>query len=152
MVVVASDNVVSALKSLEELFLELTNVKAVEYAQQFPESVSGEDWVSASENDVHIFLDVRRDEGLLGEGLMRDLARRVQSLRKELGYVPTDVLDAVHIAELDDESMGLLTPYLKEMEELVRAKKVYLHSSCSELDAKWHEHKLDDKKVSVAIH
>jgi isoleucyl-tRNA synthetase len=152
MVVVASDNIVSALKNLEELFLELTNVKAVEYAQQVPESVSGEDWVSASENDVHIFLDVRRDEGLLGEGLMRDLARRVQSLRKELGYMPTHVLDAVHIAELDDESMGLLTPYLKEMEELVRAKKVYLHSSCSELDAKWHEHKLDNKKVSVAIH
>ncbi|NWG11521.1 isoleucine--tRNA ligase [Candidatus Bathyarchaeota archaeon] len=152
MVVVASDKVVNTLKSAKELFLELTNVKAVEYAQQAPESVSGEDWTSASEDNTSIFLDVRRDEGLLGEGLMRDLARRVQSLRKELGYMPTDVLEAVHIAELDDESIRLFKPYLNEMEELVRTKKVYLHSSCNELDTKWHEHQLDDKKIFVAIH
>jgi isoleucyl-tRNA synthetase len=82
---------------------------------------------------------------------MRDLARRVQALRKELGYVPTDVLDAVHIAELDDESMELLESYLQEMAELVRAKKVYLHSSHN-LQAKWHEYQIDDKKIYVAIH
>jgi isoleucyl-tRNA synthetase len=96
-------------------------------------------------------LDVHRDENLLGEGLMRDLARRVQSLRKELGYVPTDVLEAVHIAEVDDESIRLLRPYLKIMEELVRAKNVYLHGSREEVKAKWHDHQLDDKKIYIAI-
>jgi isoleucyl-tRNA synthetase len=96
-------------------------------------------------------LDVHRDENLLGEGLMRDLARRVQSLRKELGYVPTDVLEAVHIAELDDESIRLLKTYLKMMEELVRSKNVYLHGSREEVKAKWHEHQLDDKKIYIAI-
>jgi valyl-tRNA synthetase len=151
MVIVAPDKVRNALKSAEELFLELANVKAVEFARQAPESVSGEGWVSVSEDDARVFLDVHRDEGLLGEGLMRDLARRVQSLRKELGYVPTDVLEAVHIAELDEESIRLLKPYLKNMEELVRAKKVYLHSSQKELDAKWHEHQLDDRRIFVAI-
>ena len=83
---------------------------------------------------------------------MRDLARRVQALRKELGYVPTNVLDAVHIAELDDESMGLLEFYLEEMAELVRAEKVYLHSTRSEVEAEWHEYQVDDRKVYVAIH
>jgi len=82
---------------------------------------------------------------------MRDLARRVQSLRKELGYVPTDILDAVHIAELEDESIRLLKPYLKEMEELVRARSVCLHGRREGADAKWHEYQLDDKKVYVAI-
>jgi isoleucyl-tRNA synthetase len=152
MVVVASNNVVSALKSLQELFLELANIKTLQYAQQAPESVSGGDWVSASDDSAQVFLDVRRDEGLLGEGIMRDLARRVQSLRKELGYMPTDVLEAVHIAELDKDSIRLLTPFLMEMKGLVRAEKVYLHSSRDELDAKWHEHQLDDKKIFVAIH
>ncbi len=82
---------------------------------------------------------------------MRDLARRVQSLRKELGYVPTDVLDAVYIAELEDESIRLLKPYLKEMKELVRAQNVYLQSKREEVGAKWHEYQLDDKKVYIAI-
>ena len=54
---------------------------------------------------------------------MRDLARRVQALRKEMGFVPTEVLESVHIAELDAESMGLLQPYLEEMAGLVRATK-----------------------------
>ena len=56
---------------------------------------------------------------------MRDLARRVQALRKEMGLVPTEVLESVHIAELDAESMGLLQPYLEEMAGLVRAQKMY---------------------------
>jgi isoleucyl-tRNA synthetase len=94
----------------------------------------------------------QRDETLLGEGLMRDLARRVQALRKELGYMPTDVLEAVHIAELDDESIGLLEPYLEDMAELVRAKKVYLHGSRGELEAEWHESELDGKKICINIH
>jgi isoleucyl-tRNA synthetase len=151
-IVVAPEKVSKTLKGVESLFLELTNVKATEYAQEVPEYVAGENWVSASEGEVYVFVSGHRDEKLLGEGLMRDLARRVQALRKELGYVPTDFLDAVHIAELDDESIGLLEFYLQEMAELVRAKKVYLHSSRGEVKAEWHESELDGKKIYVNIH
>ncbi len=150
-VVVASEKVCKTLKNVEELFLELANVKTAEYLQEAPEYTSTEGWVSASEDNTQVFLDVHRDEGLLGEGLMRDLARRVQSLRKELGYMPTDVLEAVHIAELEDESIRLLKPYLKEMEELVRTKNVCLHERSEEVEAKWHEYQLDDKKIRIAI-
>jgi len=73
-------------------------------------------------------------------------------LRKELGYMPTDVLDAVHIAELDEESMGLLQSYLEEMAGLVRTKRVYLHSSRDEIEAEWHESELDGKKIFISIH
>jgi isoleucyl-tRNA synthetase len=151
-IVVTPEKVSRTLRKVETLFLELTNVKAVEYAQQVPEYVAGENWVSASEGEVNVFVSGQRDEKLLGEGLMRDLARRVQALRKELGYVPTDVLDAVHVAELDNESMGLLGSYLQEMAELVRAKKVYLHGSRGEVKAEWHESELDGKKIYVYIH
>jgi isoleucyl-tRNA synthetase len=82
---------------------------------------------------------------------MRDLARRVQALRKELGYMPTDVLNAVHVAELDDESTGFLKPYLSTMAELVRAKTVQLHNSRDEIKAEWHETQMDEKKIYVAI-
>jgi isoleucyl-tRNA synthetase len=135
--------------------LELANVKKTEYAERLPENLMGEvesgKWVEASEKGMAVYLDVYRDEALLGEGLMRDVARRVQSLRKELGYVPTEILETVHVAGLDEESIRLLKPYMEQMAELVRAKKVQLHINPSEVEAKWHEYPLDDKKVYVAI-
>ena len=70
-----------------------------------------------------MFVSGQRDDKLLGEGIMRDLARRVQALRKEMGFVPTETLESVHIAELDAESMGLLEPYLEEMAGLGPSKK-----------------------------
>jgi isoleucyl-tRNA synthetase len=151
MVIVAPEKVCTSLKNVEELLLELANVKTVEYSHAASEYTSQEGWVSASEDNMQVFLDIRRDEGLLGEGLMRDLARRVQSLRKELGYVPTDVLEAVYIAELEDESIRLLKPYLTEMKELVRAKNVHLQGNREEVEVEWHEYQLDDKKVYIAI-
>lgn len=151
MTVIASQDVVDTLKRVEPLLLELANVKSTEYAQEAPEHVTGKGWVSAAEDNVQVFLDTRRDEGLLGEGLMRDLARRVQALRKELGYMPTDVLKEVDIAELDDEGIRLLQPYVKEMEQLVRTKKINLRHNRDESNLEWHESQLDDKKIYISI-
>ena len=66
--------------------------------------------------------------------------------------MPTHILDAVHIAELDEYGMGLLQPYLEEMTELVRTKKVYLHDSRNEVAAEWHESKLDGKRIHITMH
>jgi valyl-tRNA synthetase len=152
LVVVAPEKVCAALKSVEELVLELANVKTADFVtEKVPQYAGSEGWASASEGDIEVFLDVRRDEELLGAGLMRDLARRVQALRKELGYVPTDVLEAVYISQLDDESIKLLEPYLPEMKELVRARTVHLKGSCAEKELEWHEFQLDEKKVSIAM-
>ena len=151
MTVVAPENFVGALKSVEALFLELANVKSVDYAQEVPEHVTKEGRVSAVEGNIQVLLDTQRDEGLLGEGLMRDLARRVQALRKELGYMPTDLLEEVDIAELDDEGIRLLQPYVKEMEELVRTKKINLRNNRDKSNLEWHESQLDEKKVYISI-
>ncbi|MCJ7470432.1 class I tRNA ligase family protein, partial [Candidatus Bathyarchaeota archaeon] len=151
MVMVAPEKVCSALKSVEDLFLDLANVKNVSYTETAPEHAEGRDWVSATEADLQVFLNVQRDDKLLGEGLMRDLARRIQALRKELGYMPTDMLNAVHVAELDDESAKLLEPFVKEMEELVRTKTIRLGGSREDAKTEWHEYQMDDKKVYIAI-
>jgi hypothetical protein len=50
-VVATRKNPVQALKSLEPLLLEQTNVKAVEYASSVPDYVGGENWVSSQEDD-----------------------------------------------------------------------------------------------------
>ncbi len=151
-VAVAPQNTLDALKHLEALFLELTNVKSVEYAVQVPDYVGGENWVSSKENEITIFVSGQRDDTLLGEGVMRDLARRVQALRKELGFMPTEILESAHIAELEKENISLLKPYLEQMAGLVRTRKVYLHESRSEVQAEWHESELDGKKIYINIH
>jgi isoleucyl-tRNA synthetase len=144
-----------ALKNLEELFVELANVKAVEYLEELESphtaSEASDRWKKASDADLHVLLDTFRDNDLYGEGVMRDLARRVQALRKELGFKPTDILDAVHLAELDDETAGLLEPYLKEMAELVRTNRVSLHKDRSKAEVDWHEFVFDNRRVYVAI-
>jgi len=88
---------------------------------------------------------------LMGEGLMRDLARRVQSLRKDLGFSPTDMLSIVYLAGLDLESTDLLKPHLKTMAELVRSKEVSIQETGSIADIDWHDYKLDNNKVRIAI-
>jgi isoleucyl-tRNA synthetase len=149
-IVVAPKKAQAALKKLETLFLELANVKTVEYADELPE-VDSERWAVASEGELQVMVDKVRDECLEGEGLMRDLARRVQALRKELGFSPTDIVEAVYVAELDSESIALLKPFLAEMEGLVRAKTIHVHGERVEVKADWHESKLDKKKVYVAV-
>ena len=149
-VVVAPKKAQDAIKKLESLFLELGNIKAVDYADELPE-VDPERWAVASEGEIQVLLDKIRDDALEGEGLMRDLARRVQALRKELGFSPTDIVEAVHVAELDPKNIELLKPHIAEMQELVRAKKVHVHGEQIEVKADWHETKLDKKKVYVAV-
>jgi len=149
-IIVAPKKAQEALKKLEPLFLELANIKNVEYIEE-PPKVDSDRWIMASEDELQVLLDKIRDDALEGEGLMRDLARRVQALRKELGFSPTDIVEAVHVAELDPKSIELLKPYLNEMKELVRAKTVHVHEERVEVNADWHESKLDRDKVYVAI-
>jgi len=159
-VLVAPKQEREALKGLEDLFLELANVKSVQYGDEVgavvadAESAEGR-WRVASDGDLRVLLDTERDAGLLGEGVMRDLARRVQALRKELGFVPTDVLGAVYLAGLDAETRRLVMPFLVEMAGLVRAGRVSVFGDRVEVkdvaEGEWHEFVFDDKRVYVAV-
>ena len=91
-IVVAPQQTLDAVKPLEALLLEQTNVKTVEYATAVPDYIGGENWVNSQEETITVFISGQRDDKLLGEGIMRDLARRVQALRKEMGFVPTETL------------------------------------------------------------
>ncbi len=152
-VVVAPRTITATLKKVETIFLELSNVKTAKYLQEMPDYSKGNEWVTAVEDECSVVINSQRDEKLLGEGIMRDLARRVQALRKELGYLPSDVLDGVHIAGLDNESVKLVEGFVTEMADLVRTRKVNLHLEPAEVaDTEWHETELDGKKILISIH
>ncbi len=152
-IAVGPGNVQEALKSLELIFTELVNVKDVEYISDLSKVDSGilKKSSLASEGDLHILLETDRNEMLLGEGLMRDLARRVQALRKDLGFSPTDVLNCVYLSGLDSKNVNFLKPHLKTMADLVRSKEVIIKKTCIGVEATWHDFKLDSKKVNIAI-
>ena len=150
-VIVADEKTIKALTNHELLFLELINIKSVEYMQKISDFLKEDTWISASEDELSAFVNIQRDTALLGEGLMRDIARRVQSLRKDMGFVPTEFLDSVHIAELDSGNKNLLLPYLDEMADLVRTRKVLLHNNRNEIDVNWKEIKLGGKKILIEL-
>jgi len=150
--IVASEEFNESIAELEEVFLELSNVKEAAYLKSSSEIGSEhlDKCVSSAEGDVEVFLYVYRDKQLVGEGLMRDLARRVQALRKELGYVPTDILESVRIAGLKEEEIEMLKPYREEILGLVRAREIKLSE---ETDTKegWRKSKLDGRTIYIAL-
>ena len=150
-VIVADEKTNKALKNHEILFLELINIKSAEYTQKVSAYLKEDNWISTSEDELFTFVNIKRDTALLGEGLMRDIARRVQSLRKDMGFVPTEFLNSVNIAELDSDNKKLLLPYLDELADLVRTRKVFLYKSRNELDVNWKEIKLDGKKILLEL-
>jgi len=153
-VVVAEPGVLRALEPLKGLLAELMNVKSVRLVAP-GEEPSGPEWSSASEAGISVFVLKTRDKALVAEGFMRDVARRIQALRRDMGFKPTDILDEVHVAGLSSDDMGLLKPFLHELEELVRARHVSLHEGEVEepelRGLSWREYRIDKKSLKIAI-
>jgi isoleucyl-tRNA synthetase len=100
---------------------------------------------------VVVALDVSRDDNLIAEGTTRDLARNLQSLRKEKGFNPTDVLNTARIAGLGDQTAGLLEAKKDQLAFLVRVKKVELYSDKISGSESWSKAEIDGNEVSLDI-
>ena len=59
----------------------------------------------AKRQNLIVIISLERDNEMMAKGLIKDLARRIQTLRKERGYNPTDILNKASILELDEESL-----------------------------------------------
>ena len=82
----------------------------------------------------------------MAKGLVKDIARRLQTLRKERGYTPTDVLDVASILELDEESLEMMKDKSEELAFLVRVKQVNFTESCKE----YKEDDIDGQKIKIS--
>ena len=104
----------------------------------------------ASMGDRFVALETARDEELTAEGTIRDVARRLQALRKEKGYVPTEVLPRAEVCGLDEATAALLTKKKEKLLFLVRVREVYTSDSPPAGDG-WTESDLDGKKIFLRI-
>jgi isoleucyl-tRNA synthetase len=99
---------------------------------------------------VFVAVFKERDDKLMAEGLVRDISRRLQALRKERGFVPTALLESAAVTGLEEEDLALLQPMVKEIAFLVRVRKVELLKDRSE-GRKWSEADLDGKPVFLDV-
>lgn len=106
--------------------------------------------VLEEEHGISVLLDTARDESLIAEGLVRDVARRVQMTRKMAGLNPTEVLSVVYVTGLDEESKRLVSGHLKTLAYLVRSKEVKLGERISK-GMLTVSHPLDDMEVTVGF-
>jgi len=104
----------------------------------------------ASNDEVMLFLTIERDKELMAEGMLRDIARRIQALRKEMGYNPTQILASAKIFGLSEEWVSALTPLLDRLAYLVRVKKAEF---VKEADPryKWSESEVDGLPIKIAL-
>ncbi len=108
------------------------------------------EWEAVARDGIMIALEKVRDDALIAEGLLRDIARRLQALRKARGYSPTAILEKAMVAGLDEEMTSLLRPLAGELSFLVRVKGVRILSEKSE-EGEWEEDELDGRPIYIDV-
>ena len=84
---------------------------------------------------------------MMAKGLIKDLARRIQTLRKEKGFNPTDILEKASILDLDQESLDLIKNKTEDIAFLVRVKNVDFEESCKN----YKDDDIDGLKIRIAV-
>jgi isoleucyl-tRNA synthetase len=97
-------------------------------------------------NSLIVFISTTRNKEMMARGLVKDLARRLQTLRKEQGYNPTDILGCAHVLDLDAESLEMVKEKAKDLAFLVRTKTVNFDSA-----PQTKEDDIDGQKIRIWI-
>ena len=104
-------------------------------------------FASASRDGLVVFISTTRNREMMAKGLVKDLARRLQTLRKERGYNPTDILNVASILDLDQEYLSMVKERTKDLAFLVRVKEVNFTESCKE----YKEDHIDGQKIRISV-
>ena len=105
---------------------------------------------SAERGDLVVFISTTRDRELIFSGLLRDLARHLQQLRKEMQYNPTETLATARVAGLTDEEIAALEPLKDRLAFLVRVKLVGL-SKDPEADVSHKAVDIDGREFHISV-
>ncbi|MDH3312952.1 MAG: isoleucine--tRNA ligase [Nitrosopumilus sp.] len=103
---------------------------------------------AVSKRDKYVvFISTLRNKEMMAKGLIKDVARRLQTLRKERGYNPTDVLEIASILDLDKESLEMIQDKAEDLAFLVRVKQVNFTESCKE----YKDDDIDGQKIRISV-
>jgi isoleucyl-tRNA synthetase len=110
-----------------------------------------EGYVYAEKENLMIFMSTNRDQNLITQGLVRDLARNLQQLRKEKSYNPTEILSTAYIADLEKDEVSSLSLYRNDLTYLVRVKSVILSEEKME-GIEYKNIEIDGREINISIH
>jgi isoleucyl-tRNA synthetase len=116
-----NNNMLTVSYNEKSVIISIEDVSDVKYEPS-------EGYTLSSNDSILVILSTSRDKRLIAKGLVRDIARRLQALRKEKGYNPTDVVEHAYIAGLDGDAVEMLNPMKDELAYLVRARDVSILS------------------------
>ena len=108
---------------------------------------ANENFAVSKRDNYIVFISTLRNKEMMAKGLVKDVARRLQTLRKERGYNPTDVLEIASILDLDKESLEMVKEKTKDLAFLVRVKQVNFTESCKE----YKDDDIDGQKIRISV-
>jgi isoleucyl-tRNA synthetase len=106
-----------------------------------------EQYAMARHESLVVFISTSRNKEMMARGMVRDIARRLQVLRKERGYNPTDILNAAYVLDLDEESLEMIKEKQQELAFLVRVKRV----DFSDKAKAYKEDDIDGQKIRISV-
>jgi len=106
-----------------------------------------EHFAMAKRDNYIVFISTSRNQEMMARGLVKDIARRIQTLRKERGFNPTDVLDVASILDLDEESLEMIKEKSDDLAFYVRVKKVNFEQTCKE----YKDDDIDGQKIRISV-
>ncbi|MDH5462875.1 MAG: isoleucine--tRNA ligase [Nitrosopumilus sp.] len=106
-----------------------------------------ENFALSKRDNYTVLISTSRNREMMAKGLVKDVARRLQTLRKERRYNPTDVLGIASILDLDEESLEMIKERADELAFLVRVKQVNFTDSCKE----YKDDDIDGQKIRISV-
>lgn len=111
-------------------------------------SSSSDDNAVIDRDGIGVIMPVTRSSDMVCKGLIRDLARRLQALRKERNHNPTDILEFASVTGLDSEQTLMLNKRLDEIAFLVRVRRVELFETPQ---AAYTDGDIDGQPIRIAV-
>jgi len=127
---------------------DLGDTKITLDKDDFVASFDAKDGYAFAQRDSFIvFISTARNREMMARGLVKDLARRLQTLRKERGYNPTDILQTASILDLDSESLEMAKEKSSDLAFLVRVKQIDFDGT----GKNYKDDDIDGQKIRIAI-
>ena len=142
------EEIISSLQKEGKYIFEINGEKITLEKEDFVIDFDANEDFAVSKRDTSIvFISTSRNKEMMAKGLVKDIARRLQTLRKERGFNPTDILEIASILDLDEESQKMIKDRVQEITFLTRVKKVDFVESCKN----YKEDDIDGQKIRISI-
>jgi isoleucyl-tRNA synthetase len=106
--------------------------------------------MESEQENLVVFIDTTRSSELISIGLMKDIARNIQQLRKERSFVPTEILSSAYISNLSSEDLMSLEKLKNELAYYVRVKQVIITPIKLD-DVAYKEIEIDGRKILISV-